>query len=78
MRSRHAVRTNGGLSGTRDVIALPAIGDAATVTPGASYSLWLSAGPIAGNATANCYLARSSSETVDGFRLSYTEVSGSL
>ncbi|MDP1916920.1 MAG: hypothetical protein Q8L14_11765 [Myxococcales bacterium] len=73
-----AVRTNGGLSGSRDFIDLPAIGGTATVTPGTSYSLWLSAGPISGSTTANCYLARSSAETVDGFMISYTEVSGSL
>lgn len=73
-----AVRTNGGLSGGRDFIELPAIGGTTSVTPGTSYSLWLSAGPIAGSTTANCYLARSSSETVDGFMISYTEVSGSL
>lgn len=73
-----AVRTNGGLSGARDFIALPAISGTAAVTPGTSYSLWLSAGPIVGNSTANCYLARSASETVDGFMISYTEVSGSL
>jgi len=56
------VLTNGGASGARDYVAeVPALAGEADVVPGATYSLWVSAGPISGNSSANCYLARSSS-----------------
>lgn len=61
---RGFIRTNGGASGARDLIgeALPLLGEIG-VTPGLSYSLWVSAGPVVGDTTAVCYLARSSTET---------------
>lgn len=72
------VRTNGGINSTRDFLgeALPLLGEVG-VTPGQSYSLWVSAGPVAGDPTTVCYLARASADT-SNVLLSYQPGRGGL
>ena len=60
---RGTVLTNGGAFLARDFAAqMPALYGDASVTPGHKYSIWISAGPVAGDPTAVCYLARYSTE----------------
>lgn len=60
------IRTTGGVTSTRNFIdeAMPLLGEV-NVTPGASYSLWVAVGPVVGDTTAVCYLARSSADTAN-------------
>jgi hypothetical protein len=70
---RGTIRTNGGASGARDYVPeMPSLEGEVTVQGGQSYSLWLSAGPIAGSTTANCYWSRSLTETTDNLLIRFT------
>jgi len=70
---RGTIVTHGGASGTRDFTPeVPPIQGEVPVQGGQSYSIWMSAGPIAGSTTANCYWARSSTETTDNLLIRFT------
>lgn len=60
------IRTNGGVNSARNFIeeAMPLLGEVG-VTPGQSYSLWVAAGPVVGDTTVVCYLARASADTAN-------------
>ncbi|MGC4118295.1 MAG: hypothetical protein QM765_27830 [Myxococcales bacterium] len=75
---RGTVLTNGGATLARDFAAqMPTLVGDATVVPGHKYSIWISAGPITGDSTVVCYLARYSTET-DNLLISYEPGVGGL
>lgn len=75
---RGTVLTNGGATLARDFAAqMPTLVGDALVAPGHKYSVWISAGPVAGDTTAVCYLARYSTET-DNLLVGYEPGVGGL